>query len=91
MPLETVVERERMPSDLATHRQILRAMRLALDAEGLPPAMRQAVLAAYRTAYPLDVGRLAGAIDGETRRLLLFEGAASVRWPRAARRHSGRP
>lgn len=75
LPLETVVERELIPSDLATHRQILRAMRLALEAEGLNAATRQSVLASYRTAYPLDIARLAGAIDGETRRLLMFESA----------------
>ncbi|MFL6812257.1 MAG: hypothetical protein ACJ8FD_24915 [Bradyrhizobium canariense] len=73
-PLEAVVEREQAPSDLATHRQIMRAMRLALDAEGLPPPTRQVVMAAYRTPYPLDAARLGGALDGETRRQLLFEG-----------------
>jgi hypothetical protein len=75
LPLEAVVEREVIAGDLTTYRQIMRAMRLALDAEGLAPATRQSVLAAYRTAYPFDAARLAGAIDGETRRLLLFEGA----------------
>jgi hypothetical protein len=75
LPLETVVERESVPGDLATHRQILRAMTLALEAEGLNAATRRSVLAAYRTAYPLDTARLAGAFDGEARRLLLFEGA----------------
>ncbi len=75
LPLETVVEREPVPADLATHRQILRAVTLALEAEGLNPTTRRAVLAAYRAAYPLDTARLAGAFDGETRRLLLFEGS----------------
>jgi hypothetical protein len=75
LPLEAMVEREPVPSDLMTHRQIVRAMTLALEAEGLSTVTRGAVLAAYRTAYPFDVARLAGAIDGETRRLLMFERA----------------
>jgi hypothetical protein len=75
LPLETVVEREAVPADLATHRQILRGVTLALEAEGLNAATCRVVLAAYRAAYPLDTARLAGTFDGETRRLLLFEGA----------------
>lgn len=75
LPLEAVVEREPVPADLVTHRQILRAMTLSLEAEGLNATTRRGVLAAYRAAYPLDTARLAGAFDGETRRLLLFEGA----------------
>ena len=75
LPLKAVVEREPAPADLATHRQILRNMTLALEAEELDPITRRNVLTAYRVAYPLDTARLAGAFDGETRRLLLFEGA----------------
>lgn len=82
LPLEAVVEREPVPADLTTHRQIARGAERALARAGIDPAVRPGVLDGLRTAYPLDPATLDGALDTATRRDLvmaeqrLFDGVA---------------
>lgn len=60
LPMETVVEREVIPMDLITQRQIASAMRRALESEGLSKSHIKSVIAFLLTAYPLEATSIEG-------------------------------
>jgi hypothetical protein len=68
LPLEAIVERERIPGDLTTHVQIYRAMVKLLAAGGLADPHAAAVPALVR-AFPL-AGAVDGAADGVSAAML---------------------
>ncbi|MCP4998657.1 MAG: hypothetical protein GY933_07805 [Hyphomicrobiales bacterium] len=82
LPLETVVEREAVPVDLVTLRQIVAAMRRGLQAEQLSPGGQDAVLGFLRGRFPFDAGAVEGQPDAGSRAQLrlarahLFDGMA---------------
>jgi hypothetical protein len=67
-PLEVIVEREPVPFDLVTHRQITQAFFRIID--GL--ADNAAIKAQYRSRYPLTPAVLAGYIDRDSNDILLL-------------------
>jgi hypothetical protein len=77
-PLEAIVEREVVPNDLVTHIQICRSFLRRLR----PPVDADTVKTLYRSAYPLDITKITGAIETETTLTLplafsqLFDGVA---------------
>jgi hypothetical protein len=70
VPLETRVEREAVPRDLATHLQVSRSFfgLLAADA-ALAPKLAD-LRTRYLAAYPLGAASLAGFLDAETAAVL---------------------
>lgn len=82
LPLETVVEREAVPIDLVTLRQIASALRRMLQAQNVTRPNQDKMFAALRAIFPLDPAKIDGVVDGTASPQLplalqnLFDGAA---------------
>lgn len=82
VPLEAMVEREAIPLDLVTLRQIAGAVRRALQADGVSRANIDRVMTALRSLYPLDPAGVDGVADAASRTQMrmiaaqVFDGAA---------------
>lgn len=72
LPLEAVVERETVPHDLVTIRQVVAATRRALDSAGASNSAKAQVLELYRTSFTLQEKDIDGVLDAESARMLLL-------------------
>jgi hypothetical protein len=84
LPLETIVEREVIPFDLVTLRQIASALRRALQSQNVTRANQDKVFGVLRAIFPLDPALVDGVADAAASPQLplalqnLFDGAAYI-------------
>jgi len=85
LPLETVVERETIPNDMITLRQISGGVRRALRGQGVSPARIRDIDNFLRVSFPLDSSKIDGHAGLSSRQMLptllarLFDGAQFLR------------